>query len=332
MMHSFLFLMQAVPGVGRRIPGVPLEYIPSQGMEQAVELHARMITNAWWLLGGLLVVSGGMVVMGLAAKVDISSQELLSRAVLTIFLLVGLNTIFGGVMATGNLLATRIMSEEEISRLNEEFRRAAEETNEQEQLGGASHSWFRRLASLSMLLNPSTALLTEIMMGLATILFYASSILINLLWRVFVVILYIFAPLAIVLGSVPRWGGRVLSAWFGAVVQISAWQIWMAICAWFVRTGDSIFQAHYNLAANGPLGTDNVNHFESIGIAFVFSVMYLATPFLVSYLLPISKFGALATSGTTAAVNSVVSSATTVVQAGTNTFTRTGGGGGGGGQ
>jgi hypothetical protein len=290
--------------LGPEIPGVPLKYIPTQGAQQVLHLYSHVQNASWWLLGGLMVVGGGLVVFGLLAKMNITPYEVAMRGILAACLLAAYPLIFKLVLVSGAAVAEIIMSDEDYDALNEAFRRAADaELAERDAQAPFYEKWIRQISSVVSSMSLGGAILTELIMGLGTILFFVSAIVINLLWRLFVVLMFVSGPLLIVLGSIPVFGPRVLGSWITGIIQISAWQVYMALMAFMVKTADGFFQRYVDLA-HGKV--DTVNHFESIAITFAFGFLYLATPFMVNAVLPFSKVSMMATHGFLAATNSVI--------------------------
>lgn len=328
-------LLQGIPGLDPTLlPGIPADYIPTQGAEQILEIYARTRTAAWAMLGLLIIVSGFLHLCAMLEKMQLSPADVWTRALLVGVLLATYPFIFGSVFRLGRGVAQVVYSDEEARTLNRKFREAAEaelqgRAEEGTGGGGEYESWFQTLGAFSAILNPGTAVLSELILGLFTILFYATVIVMGLFWKVLVSILFCTGPILIVLGALPRFGGRVLGAWICSCVQVSAWQFWMAVCAFMVQTADTMFQPQLELISEGRVSV--TNHYEAIAITFTFTFLYWMGPFMIAWLLPISRvsqfFGHAAQTGASA----VAGFSAGMVSRGASFGANLGGGGGGGG-
>lgn len=155
---------------------------------------------------------------------------------------------------------------------------------------GDAAKWISGISNFlwNMVINPGAGI-AAILVALSIALFLFGAIFINMAWIALATVLYVLGPVLIVLGMIPRIGGRVLSNWILALVQLSAWRIWMAICGWFVWNGPSLFL--HDVQAGGPLDFDNTRvMIESAVMCLVFAGMYFATPFIINAVLPLSRF------------------------------------------
>lgn len=315
MIHFLLLQMtpgggRGLPGFGNKIPGVPFEYIPEQGAMQAIDLYYKMVGTAWWLMFGLMIVGGFYVVIAVADRKNIEATEIIKRGVAAAVMMGLLPILFALIMSAGGAIGERIFSGADMQTLNKAFRQAAQEEMNEKETTNPGAMWLRRMASLTSILNPGQILLTELFRGIATVAFYASAILMTLFWRFLVVILFVMGPILCVLGVIPQFGPKVIGGYFAALCQVSAWQIWFAVCAFFVKSGNAFFQAQRDLFTK----VDAVNDYESIAICLMFAIAYLMTPFLVNALLPISKFSAMGTWAMQSGMKAVMGAASGVMQ------------------
>lgn len=311
-MSIVLAFFQDAPGLTDKvIPGLPITWIPEKGMVEALKLFEQTNKAGIILLGLLLIVTLALPTLGLGQKW--TADRALYQAIGALLLIVGFKVLFGGIMGAGGGVAERIIPKEEISKINEDIRDKARQRQEEKGKNepSASDAWYVALAVATAVINPLTAALPDLILALATTIFYASSVVIVFLWRVFAIILFVCGPLVLALGSIPGYGAKIITTYFGAIVQVAAWQIWFAVCTFFVRYGKEFFA--YDFTSATDFKNSALTHFESIGICLVFAVMYLGTPFLVSAILPISRFSTAATSGFLAAGGAVVGVGTAVV-------------------
>lgn len=289
------YLFETIPGVSSKIPGVPLDYIPEKAAAIAVELFNIMKHDAFLLLGVITVIAIAISVVGLGEKWNV--VEAGKKIVASALILIGINFIFGAVISVGHGLAEHIISSKNISQLEQDAEKAAKA--EQERRGVANTQAAPSMFGIfsNFLGNIGSTVSLDLVGGLAVIAFYVSSVVINLLWRLFVIILYVTGPIIIVLLPIPGIGIKALSNWFAALIQLSFWQVWFAICAIFVRTVDLFSISQVNTSLNGNLGAPTGNHVEAIAYAVIFTILYLGTPFVVNAILPISSFSTQASLG-----------------------------------
>lgn len=324
---SFALLLLQAP-ILRNIPGVPFEYIPTQGAQQAWGLYQKAYLAAWGVFAALMAIAYVLNVCGVLADMQTTWYDTLLRGLLAAVLLSTFpNLIFGTVIGLNNFVANQIVSEAEIAQLNEEFREAAqqEETARQEQ-SPFYQRWFEKLAAVTAILTPGTAMITELFLAAFTILFYVSVILIMFVWRLFVIVLFIASPLLIVLTVLPKIGPRIGGAWITSLLQLGFWLPCMALLAFMVRTADSFFQPQLDVIQGRLTVT---NHYESIAIVLGFALLYLSLPFMVNWLLPISRTSAGAALGLAAGTQQALNFADRVVSAAKTAAGAVAGGGGG---
>ncbi len=152
-----------------------------------------------------------------------------------------------------------------------------------------------------MVINPGAGI-AAILVALSIALFLFGAIFINMAWIALATVLYVLGPILIVFGVIPRLGGRVLSNWITALVQLSAWRIWMAVCGWFVWNGPSLFL--HDMQSGGPLDFGNTTvMIESAVMSLVFAGMYFATPLIINAVLPLSRFSMLGMAAWSMAMN-----------------------------
>jgi len=283
----FLTLLLQLPGVEQGLPGISQAYIPTQAAQQYLELYERVRLASLGLIGLIFMVSCAIHAFSILGKMQVNPHDVWQRGLLSVALLLLFPFIHFWVYSLNHAVAQVFFTDSDMSALNEEFRTAANEQLDADAAANGGDSWFKTLALAVSILNPAQALLTELLMGLATVLFYVSTILMAILWRLLVGMLYVTAPLLIVMGGIPRLGGRIQGAWICTTIQVAFWQVWMSITAFMVRTSDSYFQPQIDLLTGN--GIHVVNHYESIATALGFACFTWMGPFFIAILLPISK-------------------------------------------
>jgi hypothetical protein len=289
-MNSMLPILLQVnlPGTG--------DYITDAGMEQILELHKKVYTASWLVFALMVAVALAMNLTGLLVRLEISPKDVILRGLLIVCLMVGFDQVYGIIMSVGHGMAQEIMPDYQLADLTKSAQRSADKQLEGSQ-GTDSGSpvedaakWIEGITNFmwNMVLNPGAGI-AAILVALSIALFLFGAIFINMAWIALAVVLYVLGPVLIVLGMIPRLGGRVLSNWITALVQLSAWRIWMAICGWFVWNGPSLFL--HDVQAGGPLDFENTRvMIESAVMSLVFAGMYFATPLIVNAVLPLSRF------------------------------------------
>ncbi len=278
------------------IPGVPFSYIPNQGALQAFELQERMMVVAL-SLAGLFFLFGAFLVLKSQWDAPQPWWALGKNFVLVAVLLSCYSFVFSVPLDVSRIAARALFSNTDLSALNAEIREAAEK--EQSGPGDTTQTtWYGRLFALVGALNFTAIGTTNGVLTLTTIAFYASVAGMTFLWKFAVVALFAVGPLMIVAGLIGGWGEAILGYWLTALIQVSLWQVWFAICTFFVRTSDS-FVLPGDMAASSP------NHYESIGLCILFTIAHLGTPKIVNALVPISRFSAAISGQVSAGMSAV---------------------------
>ena len=273
---------------GPSIPGIPDDYLTDQGITQILALHDKIMNTAWYLFAILVIVAGGLVVTGLLTSMQISTQEVVKNGMLVVVMLLGFDIFFGFVFNAGHYVASTIMSDTDFMQLAKDVRDHANVTDGG---GAASGDWLGLIFTMlgKSIINPGVGL-GMVLIGLAIAIFLLSALFINIAWLALAVAAYTFSPIALALGIIPRWGGKLLESWISSLVQLSAWQIWMAICGWFVKLGPFMFLQ--SSGSTGPLDSlDTRLSLETGAMCLVFAALYMSTPWIISAYLPISHFG-----------------------------------------
>lgn len=270
------------------IPGIPDDYLTDQGITQILALHEKVMNTAWYLFAILVIVSAGLVVTGLLTSMQISTQEIVKNGILVVVLLLGFDIFFGFVFNAGHYVASTIVSDDDFMQLAKDMRDKANATDG----GGAADSNWLSLILTTLgksIINPGIGL-AMLLIGLAIAIFLLAALFINIAWLALAVAAYTFSPIALALGIIPRWGSKLIESWISSLVQLAAWQIWMAICAWFVKLGPFMFLQ--SSGSTGSLDTlDTRLSLETGAMCLVFAALYMATPWIISAYLPISHFG-----------------------------------------
>lgn len=258
------------------------------------EIHGKMMKVSWVMIGGLITIACLMYLTGAIASAKVNPQELVLKGILVVALLAGYNTIFGMIMGSGRMLSDQIANSAQMLEAAKEINEAKESVtnNQGDTATEPGVSMLKAMGTILFALD-GTALLTAAIIGLCIILMFLGSLFVNAVWLIFVVALYIFGPISIAMCLLPGVGNKITSTWFGAIVQLSFWQVWMAICWRMIIIADLI---HPLVSGQGSIGstTSTVNSFEAAAFALVFALLFMATPFIVQGLIPLSSFSAMA--------------------------------------
>ena len=118
------FYLFQVPGVSNhKLPGISDVYMPTDAAAKAYVLFEEVNKAAFLLLPLLLLIAAGMAVVGLGEQWTF--PDILKRMVATVILLVGVQFIFGGVMALGVGLGEKILKSNDVQELNQRFEEIA---------------------------------------------------------------------------------------------------------------------------------------------------------------------------------------------------------------
>lgn len=280
----YYFLLDLIPGLNNTIPGIQKDYIPEEGAAAAALLFEKTYNDAWIIFGLLTVISLIFSVIGLGEHWNI--KQSLKRIASVALLLVAFKFVFGGIFITNYALSVHIFSEDNVSELNQQFEKIA--TQEQESKGVADDKSTTIIGKIFDMINQVNAdIATGIVSAIIAFVFFISATLMHMLWRIATIILYVSGPILIVFSLAPGFGLRILTGWFGATFQVAFWQVWFAICAYFVQTSDKILTI---TVLDSKART--ANHIESVVFALVFTILFIGTPIIVNILLPISAFSA----------------------------------------
>lgn len=327
-------LLQIIPGLNNTIPGIEADYLPEQGAAAAAKLFEKTYENALLIFGLMVFISLAFSVISrytsLGEEWDIVLA--LKRIVLIGVLLAGFKFMFGTIFITGHALSLEIFGEDNVSELNKQFEEIA--TREQESKGVTSDADENPISRLFTMLGQITSdIVVDTLAAIIAFIFFVATVLMHMLWRIAVIILYVMGPILIALSLFPSFGVKILSAWFGAALQVSFWQVWFAVCAFFVQTSDNTDLLKFTVG-NSKAAT--ANHIESVVFALIFTILYIATPIVVGLFLPVSSFGDGLTkalrfggfpvaAGINTAANLASSGATGLVGVASKLFSRDGG-------
>ncbi len=290
---SSVLLMFQLPGFSG-IPGVPTDYFPPAAMDLAIELHTKMLKEAKTLAFGLLVVTGGIIAIGSYMGKEFSLQETIVKVIGTFLLLFAINPIFGLTLQAGAAISYEIMSPDEIQSVNKEFNKAAEEREKaKEDKDISEFGWIKSIATLVSGIHD--ALVAGVLYSLISLVYFLVTQVVIIIWKILAVVLYVFAPLCIALGVIPTFGTRIMFSWFGAVVQLSALQIWIAFCAFCVKHANTLFFSSFDISSKTDF-LDPSLQFNSVAIAFVFTILQILGFIFIGKLIPTSDF--VSTGGT----------------------------------
>lgn len=308
------------------IPGLK-DWLTDEGSAEILTLHDKMMETAWYIFGIMVIISAGLALTGLLTSMEVSAQEVAAKGIMVVVLLLGFDFIFAGIFNAGRVVADRVMSYDDIQSLTDDVRERAKADQEGAEEGSAGN-WLGTISNVlwNSIINPGMGL-SMIMIGLSIALFLFGWLFMTYAFLALAIASYVFSPIVIALGVIPRWGGRLMENWVSSIVQLSAWQIWMAICTWFVKLGPLLFLK--DAGNGGPLDTTNTRvMIESAAMCLVFAAMIFATPWVVNALLPISHFGYYANMAMNVTTGKITGAVTTAAQVATM---GAGGGAGGGG-
>lgn len=288
---TLLAIFQQIPDV--TIPGVPTEYMPQQSAQAVAALFDRIFPASIKLLAVTTVIGAALTVASPLVGEDGDKTNwagFLKRIVVTVLLLVGLQFVFGNIIDLGHSIGQQIFPDQDVSKLNQQFAENANKVQQEKGVPADGKSGGVIQSIVEMVGVAQGNITIGIVGALSGIAFFATTIVINILWRVLVIILYITGPLIIITLPIPGLGQKLVTNWLAAVFQLSLWQVWFSICAFFVNTSDSIFKVTDDVG-------QTINHIDSIAHALIFTVLYIATPFFISAIFPISSFSSSASIG-----------------------------------
>ncbi|MEW6738027.1 MAG: hypothetical protein AB1489_42515 [Acidobacteriota bacterium] len=217
---------------------------------------------------------------------------------ISMVLIVGLPFIFGYTLEVGIKFADGIHSTDAAKLLQEAFGKTATDVRDNpDQEGEGSEpkepkvKWYHQVLSRLVSLVPGPAQVTALVMELAAIAFPVITHLVNMLWLALAVILFVFGPIPAVLAILPGPGARVAANWYGAVVQLTALRVWLAICAWFIEKAQIIF-----LISNSIFSPQILE--QRIGATttcLLFVILYVLGPFIIFKIFPFSSINSAIT-------------------------------------
>jgi hypothetical protein len=309
-----IFLLQINPGseLGGEslIPGIPNHYISASYARLVMELAGRVRTVAFISAAVILVASIAVNSSGFLVK-DLNIKEVLRNALITVLLLVIWAPSFGVLMGFGYRLGELLVAENEVTkmllntfRLNPDTDTAGQRAGEGPGDGGAgdvkSGGWLSWILDIGVMGERLRAAgMSMLIAGLCAILFTIASFVMPSVWLVFATLLFVFGPLVISFGMIPRIGGKILGNLFGSLFELSLWQAWFHICAWLViASNDLVRNKATDIFIDGAEGAQAVDSAytsaESAAMGLIFAGLYFATPLVVRHLVPVSQFGTAA--------------------------------------
>lgn len=301
------------------IPGVPVNYFPTEGYQLIWAWNERMMEGSKLTMAVILLVALLLAAAAPLGQIKVTATQTFLRAFVAIVLLAAFNQIFAIPMAVTHAFAELVISQAEIDQLNDEFQKAGERDPNPilTQQQADSLPWFARLGYVAYQISPATAVLTELFMGIMTMIFLVVVGLSYLLWRFLVGIAFAMGPLCIVMGMVPGWGPRVLSGYLGAITQLGLLQIWNAGCAFMVMHADKFFRSHeqLELLVDSVAGSGYAmpNHLDAILYTFLFTCAYIMGWGMITLFFPYSKFTAFAAWTTGHSISFLTQSAVSTV-------------------
>lgn len=297
--HAVL-LASDIPGVGRGIPGISGQYIPTLSADLTWKWFERVYSGSIQLLLVLLTIALLIALFSMSAKQKVTAISVFRCTFIMMILLVGYLKLFGLVMGTTHAFALWVVDEGQIEEYQANWEQAADaaelENLTPEQI--EKLPWYARIAHAANVLTPANVAITDLVALASAIGFFLVTTLMNMLWRVLVCILFAFGPLCIVFGVIPQWGSKVTMSWVGAVVQIGLWETWSAGIAMIVNNAEKFFIAASPVnAAIGALEGNPVavpNRYEAVVIMLICIFLQIAGPLFIGLLFPHSKFATFA--------------------------------------
>ncbi len=309
---NIFLLLQLQPGQDNGgwslIPGIPNHYISASYARLVMDLAGQVRTVAFIVAAVLLAVSLAVNASGWLIK-DLNIKEILRIAVITVSLLVLWAPTFGFLMSFGYNVGEYIVDGRKVSSMLENaFRQTPNgelpgyAAGKGPADGGASDvnsggflSWLLDTGGgFADLVTTSLAILVA---GLCSLLFMIAAFVMPSVWLVFATLLFVFGPLVIALGMLPRIGGKILGNLFGTLFELSLWQAWFHICAWLVMASNDLVgkkATDFFGGAEGAAAVDSAyTSAESASMGLVFACLYFATPLVVRYLITISQVGVM---------------------------------------
>jgi hypothetical protein len=279
-----------------QVPGISGDYLPTQAATTALKLHERLLKVSYLLIP--LFITIGLITAHFSEK--FSTKDVISRTILVLALLVTLPFTFGTTMDLGGVISRQIITDSEQEQLRLQIAAEAKEKKQTEE----------KTSYLNMvgngILSAVTLNFSDGVISLAHTLYLISGLVISILWRFLVIVAYVLGPVMIAFLLVPSIGERIFMTYLGGVVQLSFWQVWIAICSWFIN----LTNTNLELILSG--NTDKIdasNQLEAAAASLVFALLYLSTPKVVSTLLPIGTINTVGAS----IVSSSTSLATTAL-------------------
>ncbi len=300
-----LLAMFQVPGTQATIPGIPPDFFSPDAGKLVLELYDKIFTDARIMAVYLLIVTFGIYLIDKVYKNQLNFNMIVVNVIGTALLLVAINPIFQYTLELGTGIASDIMSPKEIVELNKEYSDAAkaqDQAKENKLIDLAGIGSFLKTLNSFLGLALGDAIWGGVY-SIIAILYLLSIQVVMLLWKTFALILYLFAPICCAFGVIPGFGTRIVASWYGAVFQLSAWQIWIALCSKFVKEADILF--FQSLIGKGLTGFDPREQFNAIVLALLFIILNFAGPVIVSLLFPTSRFIAGATGAIALVANSL---------------------------
>jgi hypothetical protein len=246
-------------------------------------MFSKIYHGAWILLGFLLMLSAGFHLLGALSNWHTPADQLLLKGAMVVLLLVGYQYSFGAIMRTGYALAQQI---QETPFIVDQLRM----TDDKLKQGQPDSTWAGWAFTLLKVITGELGLVW-IIIGLSIILYFLICFFMTSLWLVLATVLYITGPLVMVMAIVPG-GGKLAARWFGALLQLSLWQVWFAICYWFMDAGATkLFQGEGLLTDSVDWRTmGHASTLEGAAFALLFGLMYLSTPYVVQSVFPLGSF------------------------------------------
>lgn len=272
------------------IPGLSTDYLSQDAQNILIDLFKVLRKESLKFYKVLLLINLGIT---LVYPEKYSMGDVARQFALSFALLLGFSFIFGNVLQLGFGFADKIIEEEKVQELQKAYGKNAEMLRDSQEVKEAvkDEPWYKKILGIINQYRFGLGQPAVVVMLLSYIGFITVTGVMNLLWLLLVVILFVTSPLMIVLSAVLGVGPRIASNWFGALVQLALLKVWLAICAFMINLATIIFITTKDVAV-----VDLTTTYGATTANIVFIALYLLGPVLVGKFFP---FGSNIVTGVT---------------------------------
>lgn len=286
-MLLLIFLLQ----LPREIPGLSTDYIPTAAAQITWSVERVMFDCSIGLFGIFTLVAL-LLLLFADGHWHAAGKEMIGGLFLVLFLLSQYQTIYGTNFALFTSLSRQIVTPQMADKYVSDWQKAADpdylrtlSPEEQTQL-----PWYARLSLVSMMMNPSGAVMAQLYVLILTPIFFAEQIFIHVLWRMMANLLFMFGPLCIVFGVLGKHGRHVTLAWVGALIQMGLWGVWNAVMAIVMNEAHTLFYSANLITRSVDEISGNSlavpNYYEELIIMAGVMFLSMLGPVMISLLVP----------------------------------------------